>query len=89
MEPVLRGNRDYVLTAPVDAYNGEGIYLVDFGLGLELFRVTNMLGKELRLSRENPRYSDHVIDRDMFEERVLGKVVADIRTRDERFLRGA
>lgn len=87
MEPALRGNRDYVLTAPVSTYHGEGIYLVDFGLGLELFHVTNVLGKELRLSRENPIYSDHVIDREAFEERVLGKVVADIRTRDERFLR--
>lgn len=86
MEPTLRGNRDYVLTAPVDTYHGEGLYLLDTGIGVDLFRVTNMLDRRLLLSRENPRYQDHILDREIFEERVMGIVVADIRARDERFL---
>lgn len=86
MEPTLRGNRDYVLTAPVDTYHGEGMYLVDTGIGVDLFRVTNTLGHDLLLTRENPRYKDHLLDREVFDERVMGIVVADIRTRDERFL---
>ncbi len=39
MEPMLRGSRDYVLGAPVTSYVGEGIYLVDGGHGIDLFRA--------------------------------------------------
>lgn len=89
MEPTLRGGRDYVLTAPVTNYEGEGIYLVDVGVGIELFRVTNTLGPagELLLTRENPHYPPHRLARRQFCDAVVGIVVADIRTRDERFLR--
>jgi hypothetical protein len=89
MEPTLRGGRDYVLAAPVTAYEGEGIYLVDIGLGIELFRVTNTLGPagELLLSRENEHYPPHRMERWQFSDAVVGIVVADIRTRDERFLK--
>ncbi|MBX4920961.1 hypothetical protein HJA76_14800 [Rhizobium bangladeshense] len=89
MEPSLRGGRDFVLTAPVTAYEGEGLYLVDIGLGIELFRVTNTLGPagELLLSREKENYPPHRLKRHEFSEAVVGIVVADIRTRDERFLR--
>jgi phage repressor protein C with HTH and peptisase S24 domain len=82
MEPVLRGGRDYVIAAPVTAYQGEGIYLIDTGLGIELFRVTNTLqAAELHLSRENQRYEPRYLDRAKFNERVIGIVVADIRSR--------
>lgn len=86
MEPTLRGGRDYVLTAPVTTYEGEGVYLVDAGLGIELFRVTNILGLEgeLLLSRENAVYRSHHMRREKFNDVVVGKVVADIRIRDER-----
>lgn len=87
MEPILRGGRDYVIAAPVDAYQGEGIYLLDIGAGIDLFRVSPTMDKGLCLSRENPLYTKHIVDRDKFNERVMGIVVADIRTRDERFLR--
>jgi len=89
MEPSLRGGRDYVLTSPVTTYEGEGTYLVDAGLGIEIFRVTNILGEDgnLLLSRENKVYRAHNMGRDAFNMRVVGKVVADIRIRDEsRFL---
>ncbi|WP_234892303.1 hypothetical protein [Sinorhizobium medicae] len=90
MEPALRGGRDYALLAPVTAYQGEGIYLLDDGLALDLYRVTNTLekGGALSLSRENPRYGTKTIDREEFNERVVGIVVADIRVRSERFLGG-
>lgn len=86
----LRGGRDYALLAPVTAYQGEGIYLLDDGLALDLYRVTNTLekGGALSLSRENPRYGTKTIDREEFNERVVGIVVADIRVRSERFLGG-
>lgn len=89
MEPLLRGGRDYALLAPVTSYEGEGLYLIDVGHGTDLFRVsTTFDGKGgLHLSRENPRYSGHDISRERFEELVMGIVVADIRVRDERFLR--
>lgn len=89
MEPTLRGGRDYVLTAPITTYEGEGIYLLDVGIGIDLFRVTTAFdGKGgLHLSRENERYQSHEISRERFEETVIGIVVADIRVRDDRFLR--
>jgi hypothetical protein len=62
------------------------VYLVDAGLGIELFRVTNILGMdgELLLSRENTIYQSHHMGREKFNDVVVGKVVADIRIRDER-----
>jgi hypothetical protein len=91
MEPALRGGRDYVLAAPITSYAGEGIYLLNVGLGIDLYRVTTTFdGKGgLRLSRDNQRYQSHDITRERFEESVVGIVVADIKTRDDRFLRGA
>ena len=38
MEPKLRGGRDYVLAAPATSYEGEGLYLIDTGLGMELYQ---------------------------------------------------
>jgi hypothetical protein len=91
MEPTLRGGRDYALLAPVSQYTGEGIYLVHAGAGLDLFRVmNNMDGKGgLVLFQENRRDEKYHLPLDKFEELVTAIVVADIRTRDERFLRGA
>lgn len=87
MEPALRGGRDYVITAPVTTYQGEGVYLLDTGIGIELFRVTNTLqADELHLSRENQRYEPRLLDREKFNDRVVAIVVADIRTREARFL---
>lgn len=90
-EPALKGGRDYVIAAPVTAYQGEGVYLIDSGFCIELFRVTNTLESSgvLYLSRENPRYQATCVERSIFNERVVGIVVAEIRTRDERFLANA
>lgn len=89
MEPTLRGGWDYVLLAPVTLYKGEGIYLVKVGDGLDLFRVSNTFDGSggLLLSQENPRGDRHHLSRKDFDGMVVGLVVADIRMRDERFLR--
>lgn len=91
MEPTLRGGRDYALLAPVASYEGEGIYLMNIGAGLDLFRVTTSFDGEggYRLSQENRRSRPQCLSRQQFDALVVGLVVADIRTRDERFLRDA
>ncbi|RVO24775.1 hypothetical protein [Sinorhizobium meliloti] len=91
MEPTLRGGKDYALLAPVASYEGEGIYLVNMGAGLDLFRVTSSFDGEggLRLSQENRRLRSHCLTRQQFDALVVGIVVADIKPRDERFLRNA
>jgi len=90
MEPTLRGGRDYALLAPVASYEGEGIYLMNIGAGMDLFRVSNVFDGEggLLLSQEKFREGSHRLSRDKFNALVVGIVVADIKTRDERFLRG-
>ncbi|MHC2419374.1 hypothetical protein [Sinorhizobium meliloti] len=88
MEPTLRGGRDYALLAPVASYEGEGIYLVDVGGIADLYRVTNAYDGcgGLELSQEKRRGRIHRLSRIKFDALVVGIVVADIRTRDERFL---
>ncbi|ASY62483.1 hypothetical protein SJ05684_c10250 [Sinorhizobium sojae CCBAU 05684] len=89
MEPTFRGGRDYALLAPVSDYRGEGVYLLDVGGGQELFRVSNAFDGQggLMLSQENRRGSVHHLSRERFDALVTAIVIADIRTRDERFLR--
>jgi hypothetical protein len=91
MEPTFRGGRDYALLAPVTSYWGEGVYLVNIGSGVDLFRVESAFdGKGgLRLSQENPRCGTVCLSRERFDDAVVGIVIADIRPRDERFLRQA
>lgn len=90
MSPTLKPFRDYVLIAPVDHYEGEGIYLVFDGFTPQLYRVSSTLDRSrpLCLSGDNDRYQDHHFSAEQFNEHVLGIVVADIKVRDERHLRG-
>lgn len=89
MEPDLKSRRDYVIIAPISAYCGEGIYLVDRGIGLGLYRAQWAGGGKILIKLDNPLYRDsgHTCTRDQFDEIVVGFVVADIKVRDERFLR--
>ncbi|MEY9531187.1 hypothetical protein [Sinorhizobium fredii] len=90
MEPELKARRDYVLLAPVSSYVGEGVYAIYDGFGVpELFRVTSAFGKGLRLFRDSKRYQEYVLSIEKFEEVVVGFVIADIKVKDERFLREA
>ncbi|WP_455918735.1 hypothetical protein [Ensifer canadensis] len=93
-EPQLKNRRDYVLIAPVTEYAGEGLYLLHDGYGPVLYRVQYILAadKPIRLSLDNPlhRHSEgcgHRWSRETFNDAVLGIVVADIKVRDERYLR--
>ena len=91
MEPDLRSRRDYVIISPVDSYCGEGIYLLDWGPGPVLYRAQFAGGGKVLIKLDNPLYRDngHTFPRDQFDEMVVGFVVADIKVRDERFLREA
>lgn len=91
MEPELKNRRDYVVIAPVDAYVGEGVYLIDWGPGPVLYRAQFAGGGKILIKLDNPRYRDdgHTFTRDQFNEMAVGFVVADIKVRDERFLRQA
>ncbi|AVA22451.1 S24/S26 family peptidase [Rhizobium sp. NXC24] len=96
MEPELKSRRDYVLVAPVADYCGEGIYLVDNGLGAVLCRCAALPGKErmIRVSYDNPVYrhgpnGGHYWSSQEFSECVLAIVVADVKVRDSRFLKAA
>jgi len=88
MSPALRSNWDYVLLAPVDHYCGEGIYLIDIGGGEALYRIQTIMGGKLMMKLDNPAYpGNHILTREKFPEIVIAFVVADIKVRDERFLR--
>ncbi|MCA1494614.1 hypothetical protein I6F11_27415 [Ensifer sp. NBAIM29] len=90
MEPTLRSNRDYALIAPVAEYRGEGLYLVDVGGAVDIFRVRNSFdGKGGLLLFQENRQQEYPISLEKFEALVVGIVVADIKPRDERFLRPA
>ncbi|WP_431321648.1 hypothetical protein [Rhizobium sp. YTU87027] len=88
MEPDLRSRRDYVLLAPVQGFQGDGLYLVDVCGGPTLYRAENVLGGQIRIKLDNPFYKgSFTFSHDEFFEIALGIVVADIKVRDERFLR--
>lgn len=91
MEPALRDQLDYVILAPVSAWCGEGIYLIDWGPGPVLYRAQNAGDGHVRLTLDNPLFRDngHLCSRDQFNDAAIGFVVADIHVRDERFLREA
>ncbi len=87
LNDTLRSGRDYVLLAPVSRFVGEGIYLVFNGFGPDLFRVQSIGTGQIRLFGDNQHYQDQFWTVDVFNENALGIVVADIKVRDDRFLR--
>lgn len=91
MEPALRDQLDYVILAPVSAWCGEGIYLIDWGPGPVLYRAQNAGDGYVRLTLDNSLFRDegHLCSREQFNGAALAFVVADIRVRDERILREA
>lgn len=86
MSPCLRGGWDYVLVKPVNKLVGEGTYIYDDGFGPVMTNVQLMMDR-VRLFPENAVYSEFFVPREKFEESILGFVVANIKVRDERFLR--
>lgn len=90
MDPGLRSGRDYVLLAPADHFQGEGVYLVELTAGdPALYRVQSKLGGRLRLSLDNPVFGDTgtLCTAAQFAEICLGIVVANIIVKDAHFLR--
>ncbi len=90
MEPGLRSGRDYVLLAPADHFQGEGVYLIELSAGdPALYRVKSKLGGQLRLTLDNPLFgnSGTLCTAAQFAEICLGIVVANIVVKDAHFLR--
>lgn len=89
LEPELVSRRDYVILAPVEAYCGEGIYLIDWGCGPVLYRVQSVGAGKVLIRLSNPLYRDngYTFTKEQFNEMVLGFVVADVKVRDETMLR--
>ena len=83
MAPTLRAGIDYVMVRPAGRYEGEGVYVLDNGLGLDLFRVEPAT-RGMRLYRDNPHYTDRVLSLDDLESMIVGKVVADVIVRERR-----
>lgn len=83
MQPSLRTG-DYLMIAPARAYDGEGVYILDFageGIGCPYLaeRVPVRGVDEVRIWHPNPAYSRHVIGMDQFRGAVIGKAVAEVR----------
>lgn len=97
MAPDLLSNRDYVMILPVDRYQCEGVYLVDWGCGATLYRAdgSGRRDKPIRMRLDNPLYQRsedhgyHYFTVEQFNEMVLGFVVANIKVTNEPMLRKA
>ena len=80
MEPTLRP-RDFALCRSVQSYQGEGIYLMSDPIGEPTFYRVDALCGRVRLLLDNQHYQGGEVTIEEFTRRVLGMVVADIRTR--------
>jgi hypothetical protein len=97
MAPDLMSKRDYVMIAPTDHYQCEGVYLVDWGAGSTLYRASGSGRKDkpIRMRLDNPLYhrgndqGHFYFTREEFDEMVLGFVVANIKVTNEPMLRNA
>lgn len=89
MAPTLRSGMDYVLLHPTNAFEGDGIYLIDVTGGAAMYRAQRKLGGMIKISFDNPIYRDEgmLFSTEDFNDMALAIVVADILVRDERFLR--
>jgi phage repressor protein C with HTH and peptisase S24 domain len=87
MEPTLRARWDYVVCAPTDRYDGEGLYLFDIMGAVCIYRCqSGGDGKLMQLS-DNKHYATHIVSPEQFATTVLAKVVADVKVRDDHALR--
>lgn len=90
LSPDLYGRRDYVVLATVNRYCGEGIYLVDWGMGPVLYLVQSVGNGNVLMRLTNPLYrSEFTFSLPEFNDMILGYVVADLKLRDETLLRAA
>lgn len=88
MAPTLRPG-DLVAVAPVAAWRGEGIYLLDTGGGPELFRCESDLAGRIVIRRDNPAYLSAAVSAERFAESVRGQVCALVHVIEPTLLAGA
>lgn len=91
MEPTLRRG-DFVMAVPVTRYLREGIYIVEDNGFPTVYRVQRWNGaNELRMVQDHPalQRSPQIIARDLFDDRVIGLVVARINVMEPTALRNA
>jgi len=83
MEPRLRSDLDYIMIRPCTTFEGDGMYMLHNGGGLAPYYVDYLFGEaKVRLRLENPRYQGCECTLDQFEERVAGRVVAEVTVLD-------
>jgi phage repressor protein C with HTH and peptisase S24 domain len=75
MLPTLRPG-DLVAVAPVGAWRGDGLYLIDTGGGPELLRCASDLSGGIRATRDNPAYRPFTMTSAEFAASVRGQVWA-------------
>ncbi len=75
MAPTLKDG-DFIVTDPVDAYEGDGVYVLDLPLGFAIHRVQS-LGRAIDLSHDNPHSRARTeVEIEWFNERVVARVLA-------------
>lgn len=85
MVPTLRPG-DLVAVAPVAAWRGEGIYLLDTGAGPELFRCALDFAGGIVIHRDNPAYLAVTVPVERFAESIRGQVCALVHVVDAALL---
>jgi phage repressor protein C with HTH and peptisase S24 domain len=88
MEPTLHRG-DCVVVLPVTEHDWDGLYAIETLPGvITVVRTAYQFAKkQVRIIKDNPRYSDQMVDVDWFDEHVVGLVVADIKIREANVLR--
>lgn len=75
MAPTLKDG-DFIVTDPVDAFEGDGVYVLDLPLGFVIHRVQSV-GRALALFFDNPHSRARTeVDIEWFDERVVARVLA-------------
>lgn len=68
---------DFLAVIPVGSFRCCGFYVLDSGLGFDMWRCSAELSGKVRMSRDNPLYPGVVLlSPAEFSERVLGQVFA-------------
>jgi len=78
---------DLAAVAPANAYEGEGLYLLNNGLGQALYWAENVGGDFIHIFHSNARYSRYHFELPVFDKMVLGKVFASVNVMDPGALR--
>lgn len=80
MEPTLKRG-GYALVAPCSDYNGEGLYVLDNGIGTAIYRVAKSAPfreSTIFLLSDNSRYKRHEVSLEWFRGAVLAQVAAKV-----------